>query len=229
MAGEAVLGCPVSTPSQSVELPPVPPVRLAALADGVFAIAMTLLVFEIGVPVVAADNAELTDLLVEMWPDFLMYVLSFLVLGIYWLIHHIIFSAIERYDTTLIWLNIVFLMFAAFIPFSTALIVEHGTMAVTVVFYGVNMLAVFLMGWATWTYASSGHRLVARSANPDLGRRVRTIGLVYLAVSAVPLALAFVSPLASMIVYAVIVLGVIGITASGRWRIDKVSPSGRQS
>jgi hypothetical protein len=154
---------------------------------------MTLLVFEIGVPVVAADNSELTDLLVEMWPEILMYVLSFLVLGVYWLIPHIIFCTIERYDTTLIWLNIV-----------------------------------FLMGWATWTYANSDHRLVARSANPDVGRRVRTIGLVYLAVSAVPLALEFVSPLPSMIVYAVIVLGVSGITASGRWRIDTVSPSRRQ-
>jgi uncharacterized membrane protein len=218
MAREADLGPSVSTPSDSVELPPVPPVRLAALADGVFAIAMTLLVLEISVPVVTADNAELTDLLVEMRPEFLMYVLSFLVLGVYWLIHHMVFSAIERYDTTLIWINIGFLMFAAFIPFSTALIVEHGPMAVTVVFYGVNMLAVFLMGWAMWTYANSGHRLVASSANPDLGRRVRTIGLVYLAVSAVPLALAFVSPVASMIVYAAIVLGVIGFTVIGRWR-----------
>jgi hypothetical protein len=75
-----------------------------------------------------------------------------------------------------------------------------------------------LMGWAMWTYASSGHRLVASTASPDLGRRVRTIGLVYLAVSAVPLALAFVSPVASMIVYAAIVLGVIGFTVIGRRR-----------
>jgi uncharacterized membrane protein len=204
-----------STPSQSIEPPPLPPVRLAALADGVFAIAMTLLVLELVVPVVAADNAELTGLLVEMWPEFLMYVLSFLVLGVYWLIHQMIFGAIERYDTTLIWLNIVFLMFAAFIPFSTALIVVHGAMAVTAVFYGMNVLAVFLMGWAMWTYASSNHRLVASSAIPDLGRRVRTIGLVYLAVSAVPLALAFVSPVASIIVYAVMVLAVIGLTVIG--------------
>jgi uncharacterized membrane protein len=146
-------------------------------------------------------------------PEFLMYVLSFVVLGVYWVIHHMVFSAIERYATTLIWINAGFLMFAAFIPFSTALIVEHGTIAVAVVFYGVNMLAVFLMGWVMWTYASSGHRLVASRANPVLGRRVRTIGLVHFAVSAVPLALAFVGPGASMIV-----LGVIEFTVISRWR-----------
>ncbi len=103
--------------------PEASPGRLLALADGVFAIAMTLLVLELGVEGIAktANNAEVVHGLLEMWPKFLIYGLSFLILGIFRVIHQSIFDAIKRYDTTLIWLNILFLMFVALVPFSTAL------------------------------------------------------------------------------------------------------------
>jgi len=71
---------------------PVGTQRLVALADGVFAIAMTLLVLELSVPVVSEEGEGLGERLSEMWPEFLMYALGFLVLGVYWLIHHMIFD-----------------------------------------------------------------------------------------------------------------------------------------
>ena len=88
------------------DTPSIPPQRLIALADGVFAIVMTLLVFELSVPL-ATDSEGLTKELAEMWPEFSVYVLSFMVLGVFWLVHHLVFDTVERYDTTLIWLNIV--------------------------------------------------------------------------------------------------------------------------
>ena len=197
------------------EPPPIPASRLSALADGVFAIAMTLLVLELAVPVVAAE--ELAEALREMWDEFLMYGLSFLVLGVYWLIHHMVFDSIRRYDPTLVWLNILYLMFAALIPFSTALVVEHGAVTTTAALYGANMLALFIAGWAMWTYATSRHRLVADDIDEAIVQGGRRMGLVYFAVLAVPLALAIVSPVASMVVYSAVVAVFIGFTIVGRW------------
>jgi uncharacterized membrane protein len=218
---------PVAAAKLSVdEPPPVPPDRLSTLADGVFAIAMTLLVLGLSVPIVTAD--ELTEALSEMWPEFLMYALSFLVLGVYWLIHHMIYDAIDRYDPTLAWLNIVYLMFAALIPFSTALIVEHGALTITALLYGLNMLALFFTAWAMWTYATTNRRLVASHIDDGTAHGGRTMGLVYFAVLAVSIALAFVSPTASMVVYAAIVMAFIGFTVVGRWEAVTVWPKWRK-
>jgi uncharacterized membrane protein len=191
--------------------------RLTALADGVFAIAMTLLVLELAVPVVTEEGADLGELLLEMWPEFLMYALGFLVLGVYWIIHHMIFESIERYDTTLAWLNIIYLMFAALIPFVTALVVQHGATTATALAFGLDLLALFAMGWAMWTYATTGGRLSGDRVAPDVARGASTMGLVYFVALLVSLVLAVLVPLASMVVYAAIVIAFIGFTVAGRW------------
>ena len=209
--------------ARSVEQELVAPDRLNTLADGVFAIVMTLLVFKLGVPA-AQSGKELSQLLGDMWPEFLMYALSFMVLGIFWLVHHMIFSVIVRSDSTLVWLNIVFLMFAALIPFSTALIGEHGATTITALFYGSNMLALFFMGWATWTYVTSGRSNLASDLDEAAVRGVKTMGLVYFAAFTVPLALAFISPIVSMIIYGLIVLVFIGFTVLGRGEAIVVWP-----
>ena len=196
---------------------PVGAQRLTALADGVFAIAMTLLVLELAVPVVTAEDESLGELLLEMWPEFLMYALGFLVLGVYWIIHHMIFDSVERYDTTLAWLNIVYLMFAALIPFVTALVVQNGAMTATALAFGLNLLALFAMGWALWTYATTRGRLTGDRVEPDLAQGARTMGLAYLGALLVPLVLAFFVPQVSMVVYAAIVVAFIGFTVAGRW------------
>lgn len=200
---------------QSAEPPPVPPDRLKTLADGVFAIAMTVLVLQLSVPA-ATEGTRLGKLLSELWPELLMYALSFLVLGVYWLIHHIIFNEIVRSDSTLVWLNIVFLMLAALIPFSTALIGEHGAETATALFYGGNLLALFLIGWATWTYASSGRSNLSSDVDEAVIRGGRAMGVVYATAFAVSLGLAFISPMASMIIYGIIVVVFIGFTMFGR-------------
>ena len=97
--------------------------RLETLADGVFAIAMTILVFEITVPDLATGELDqLGSKLLALWPKLLAYVISFIVLGIFWIGHHNQFAFIRRANRTFLWLNIVFLMLIAFIPFSAALL-----------------------------------------------------------------------------------------------------------
>ena len=121
--------------------------RIEAFSDGVFAIAITLLVIEIGVPHV--EGTTLFGALVEQWPSYLGYVISFLQIGVIWANHHNRFRFIVRSDHVLLFLNILFLMCVAFIPFPTALLAEYlqgierttagavyaGTLAVTAVFF----------------------------------------------------------------------------------------------
>lgn len=89
--------------------------RILALSDGVFAIAITLLVIQIALP--ATAGADLPSALLRLWPRYLAYVLSFLVIARFWFSHHLAFRLITRYDGILVWLNLVLLMFVAFLPF----------------------------------------------------------------------------------------------------------------
>jgi len=202
------------------------PDRLKALADGVFAIVMTLLVLELGVEEIAktSANKELIHGLLEMGPRFMIYGLSFLILGIFWVIHHAIFDAIKRSDTPLIWLNILFLMFVALIPFSTSLFGKFGAKQITALIYGVNMLLLFNLGWAIWAYATGKHRLVNSDLDPSLIRSASLMGLVYALIMIPAIGISFIKPIVSFYIYIFIVVVFIISTALGRWEIAMSLP-----
>ena len=206
------------------EAPTISPHRLIALADGVFAIVMTLLVFQLTVPV-AAETDRLGSALAEMWPEFLIYVLSFLVLGFFWLIHHLVFDPVERYDTPLIWLNILYLMLASLVPFSTGLFIEHGAVAATALVYGANMTAIFATGWAIFAYATTGHRLASNELDPRLTRGATRMGFVYISVMAVGMTISLISPVAAYLIYGVFVVTVIVFTMAGRTETVMILPT----
>ena len=98
--------------------------RIEALTDGVFAVAMTLLVLDIKVPELEQPlaTAELPLKLLSLWPKFLSYTISFVILGAYWVGHHVQLSFIRRADRPLLWINVFFLLWVALVPFSTALL-----------------------------------------------------------------------------------------------------------
>lgn len=98
--------------------------RLTALSDGIFAVAMTLLVFNIRLPEQKADIS--VDQVIALWPKLLSYALSFVVLGMYWISHHNIVNLIRRSNRVFLWLNLLFLMCIAFLPFASATLGEHG-------------------------------------------------------------------------------------------------------
>ncbi len=214
-------------PASRISTPPVGVNRLVALTDGVFAIVMTILVLELGAP--AADElvggSALGDALREMWPDFAIYALSFLVLGMFWLMHHAIFDNVVQYDMTLQWLNIIYLMFAALIPFATALFGGNGATRWTALIYGLNMLLLVATEWGLWAYATHDHRLVRPDLEEPLIRGGRRMGAIYTAVLAAALALAFLSPLGSFLVYGLVVLGFFLATVGGRWDKAMLWPS----
>jgi uncharacterized membrane protein len=220
----------VKVPKYLVSDPTHSPARLQALADGVFAIVMTLLVLELGVGGIAktANNKEVIRGLLEMWPKFLIYGLSFLILGVFWVIHHTLFDAIRRYDTTLIWLNILFLMLITLIPFSTALFGEFGTMQITALIYGINMFLIFNSGWAIWAYVTGKRRLVDQDLDPALVKGGSLMGLVYALIMIPAIGISFVNPAISFFIYGFIVMAFIISTALGRGEIVMSLPTTRK-
>jgi uncharacterized membrane protein len=208
----------MSSQEPDLQEPIIPPTRSKALADGVFSIAMTLLVLDLGVPVVTQSSGDgaLEKALLEMWPDFAFYVLSFLILGIFWLIHRVIFDVIMKYDTTLVWLNILYLMFVVLIPFSTSLFARYPTQQTATIVYGANVLLMFLMGFAMFSYAAGGHRLVDPTFDPVVIRGARIMGYVYIAVLLSGIAISFVSPLVSTLVYGAQALVILVFTIVGK-------------
>ena len=144
--------------------------RLLFLADGVYAIATTLLAVELVLPEATADlhGRELLDSLIESWPRALAFVTSFLFIANFWVGHNMLFHQVRRFDGGLMWLALVQLLCIAFLPFPTSVVGAHVSDPVAHQFYLGTLLVTGLAMWAMWWYMSSGHRLV----DPDLSPRI---------------------------------------------------------
>ncbi|TMC64505.1 MAG: DUF1211 domain-containing protein [Chloroflexi bacterium] len=176
--------------------------RLETFADGVFAIAITLLVLEIRIP---DPGADLGQSLLNQWPSFAAYVTSFLTIGVIWVSHHQMFRIIRRTTTTFLFLNVLFLLPVAFVPYPTALVAGHilepGTRLTAVLVYGAVSVAIAAMFNVLWAYAFR-NGLVTSGPGADRARQVSRgflIGpLIYLGGTL----LAFINPFISMAVFA---------------------------
>lgn len=133
--------------------------RILALSDGVFAIAITLLILEIAVPATAGD-AGLPKALLGLWPRYLAYLLSFVVIARFWVTHRLAFQLIARADAALVWLNLLLLMFVAFLPFPTAVVGRHTGSPAAAVLYATSVLLASLASAASWWYASGRGQLL---------------------------------------------------------------------
>jgi len=149
--------------------------RVEAFSDGVFAIAITLLVLTIAQP---TSYHDLGRQLGDRWPALAAYVVSFVVIGIMWLNHHSIFGHFGRIDRGLVYLNLLLLLTVVFIPYPTGILGEalrrgEGTRVAAVV-YSVTMTVNAYSWGALWLYASSGRRLLD-PAFPEAQRRISTL------------------------------------------------------
>jgi len=122
--------------------------RLEAFSDGVFAIAITLLVLEIAVPHVR-EGSQLLEGLLDEWPVYLAYFVSFMTIGAVWIEHSALVDALDHIDGVFMRLNLVLLLLVAFLPFPTRIMSEYASNVsaerVAVVFYGLVLLAMVLM------------------------------------------------------------------------------------
>jgi uncharacterized membrane protein len=143
--------------------------RVEAFSDGVFAIAITLLVLELSVP--DEDFADLFRGILDQWPSYLAYLTSFWTVGALWLVHHGIFRRLRFVDLRLVWLNLLLLLVVSFLPFPTRLMAEaiRSTEAerVAVLFYGATLLAISATITAMGRYAASREDLLEERVGRD--------------------------------------------------------------
>jgi uncharacterized membrane protein len=172
--------------------------RLEAFSDGIFAIAATLLVLEIGV---SSTSANLEHDLLQLWPSYLAYVTSFVTIGIIWINHHHTVSLFGRVDRTMLFLNNLLLLTVAFMPFPTKLVGDYlhkpGEKA-AVLAYSATLVLMAVAHQIWWQYARRGRRLIAEQASEA---ELRSVDLAYgpgVPLYAFAFGIAFASPLASV-------------------------------
>jgi uncharacterized membrane protein len=177
--------------------------RIATLADGIFAIVMTLLIFNLQAPI-AATNHELSLRLLRLLPVLFSQVISFGILGVFWFGHHMEFHYIRRADRVLLWLNLFHLLTIALIPFSASLLGNNWQHRTAAVIYGINLFAASLSRYLHWTYATNGHRLVDADMSDVLIAQVRQVFRLVPLLYLVGIVLAFLNVPVSLIVFALL-------------------------
>jgi len=186
--------------------------RLEALTDGVFAIAITLLAIEIGVPhIESTSGADLRDALIEQWPSYAAYAVTFFLIGAYWINHHRMFRLLQGVNHRFLILNILFLMAIAIIPFPNAVLADYlespELRGVAAGVYGLAMMALALMFNAVWWYAASQESLLRPEC--DMGKVNKVLRSYVFGPFAygVGLVFSFFAPLVSLAIYVLIPIG----------------------
>lgn len=175
--------------------------RLEAFSDGIFAIAITLLILNVTIPSVDYDG--LRAALWALLPKILSYIMSFLLIGLYWLRHHFYLDKVRKIDATLALINIILLLLVSFIPFFTSLLGLYPNKQLPLMLYGLGLLTTNSMAFLMLMYISRGHYLVHESAKNDLFRTHFPIFLIINGIYIVAICLSHVWPVLSYFLYVI--------------------------
>ena len=180
--------------------------RLEGFSDGVFAVAITLLVLDITVP---KPGRALADALGSQWPSYAAYAVSFMTIGIIWINHHVMISRLRTADHTILMLNLLLLMSVALIPFATHLLAlylkqGHGQSLAAAVYGGALLVMAVVFSLANGTILFRKAHLLAERLSFDQRRSILTRGVTGLFPYVVATALAPVSAYATLAITAAI-------------------------
>jgi uncharacterized membrane protein len=190
--------------------------RTVTFTDGLFAIAMTLLVVSLAVPTLTDNDSvgELADKLSDDSATFVSFAISFAVIGRYWIAHHTYFSALARIDRALIALNLLYLAFIAFLPFPTALLGKYFENPLAIIIYAVNVAAVSGMEVVLFARAQN-HDLLERKLPRDVYRFGAAMSLAPVVFFLLSIPIAFVSSTLAVCTW---FLGIPLAAIAGRWK-----------
>jgi uncharacterized membrane protein len=181
--------------------------RLEAFSDGVFAIAITLLVLELSVDTATQD---LGKALVHIWPSYLAYVTSFLTIGVIWVNHHSLFGYVDHVDRALLFLNTLLLLVVAFTPFPTRLIAEFLREAeneeTAALAYGITFVIMAVVFQVLWRWMATGRRLIRPEISQEEVDDITRTFAPGIPIYAGATLVALVSPIASVALYLTIAL-----------------------
>ncbi|HTL81726.1 MAG TPA: TMEM175 family protein [Bacteroidia bacterium] len=182
--------------------------RLETFSDGVFSIVITLLVLNIAIPTITHYDA-LPVTLIQLWPKFLAYIMSFALIGLYWIGHHFYFDRIKLVDGNFVGLNMLLLLLISVMPFPTALLGQfpYGPLPLTI--YGINLIVVNLLSFFMLMYLYR-HKHLTNEHFKDEFYKLQLplffwINLIY----AIGIVFAFIYPSVSYVLYIVnLVMGI---------------------
>jgi uncharacterized membrane protein len=208
-----------SPDDQEEELPGVE--RLLTLSDGVVAIALTLLVLQLKVPVATAANANSVPLLRQQLahegPQFTSYLISFYIIGQFWLAHHRVFRNIRGHREGLAWWNFAFLLSITVMPFTSDLLGEFSDNRLAIDIFAVNLLLASLTTQATYFYARQRGLLAKEDTAARRLGVIRTAGLVF----AVGLSIVVAQYSVSLAKYSWLLIAVVPAVANGWDRLHR--------
>lgn len=194
--------------------------RLEALGDGIFAIAMTIMVLELKFPEVEMDTWHHFIMAVaSVKYHFLCYIISFIVLGIMWFGHRVMFEFIGRSNRYFIFLGVLFYMFICLVPFSTQLLAEHPLRWFAILIYALNLSMCNITLFIQWHYGMKRKLLMEREVTAEMKEIADFLFLISPVVYAVAIVFSFFSPLVSLFIF--VITPLIYILPN---RIDKFLP-----
>lgn len=184
--------------------------RVEALSDGVFAIAMTILVFNLKLPENLTRESTATDVwqgMEKLIPQFTTYIISFLILGAMWMTHHDLFQVLKRVDRQLISLNIIYLAFISLVPFSTSVFGSHlETLPGMIVYWTNTLMASGTLGWI-WRTARRNPGILDGELTTDRQRVISERLLLMPVISVAAIGLAMIKPLYGVSLIWIVPLG----------------------
>ena len=181
--------------------------RVEAFSDGVFAIAITLLILNIQVPHNLEGRTGLADALLGQWASYLAFLIGFMTILVVWINHHWMFSLIRQTNNLLLLLNGIMLLGVTIVPFPTALLAEYiqrPDRSVALFVYGCNFLLIGVSMNLLWWYASHGYRLIHRNADSQAVKSLSVAYRLALLYFCIAFGVSFVSALAALVMYGIL-------------------------
>jgi len=175
--------------------------RLEALGDGIFSVAMTVLVIQLVLPKLQGDKwNDFIHALAQSWTQFLCYLISFVILGIMWFGHRMMFEYISRTDRYFIFFGVLFYAVVCFVPFSTQFLGTEGNTLkwYAITLYAINLSLCNLTLYAQWTYGIKKHSLMERELPDEVRKEAKTLFLLSPVVYSVAIAFSFFVPAVSV-------------------------------
>jgi uncharacterized membrane protein len=179
--------------------------RLETLVDGIFAIAMTLLVLGLAVPTIQPPltNASVENAIFNLIPNFISLVVSFVLLAVFWKIHHRIFKQINKMNGTLLWINVIWLLFIVLVPFSATLTGDYGQFTIANLIFNINMLGIAMLLYLNWHYADHKNFIHEKISDEEI-TFTKIVNFIFILVAISAIGLSYVIPQYSQVVYILI-------------------------
>lgn len=203
--------------------------RVVNFSDAVFAFAATLLVLKIDLPQITNphESTEFLKAIEMLWPQYLANIISFLIIGYYWLNHHAIFGLIKKFDNTIVWLNLLFLILVSFLPFPIDLYGTYMTNPIVVAFYSASLALAGYMLAGIWWYATSTKRLVGKEFSNKQIHYYLARNLIAPLVFTLAIPLVYIDPLLAQFSWILVILGIFFINKD--FKIKKLSEVEKES